>query len=143
MSRYKISLKIKIKPTCIIDKKNDQKQVFFSQSGLKLNQNVFDYPSAQYHLKAINQEVKNFVILSYKVLKILCRILHKSGSYHHLLTKNVYAVNVWVDLFIRRSLQATYNNLFYQFRFIVLRHILGAFRVFVLFLFLYYESNLI
>ena len=25
----------------------------------------------------------------------------------------------WVDLFIRRSLQATYNNLFYQIHFIV------------------------
>ena len=60
-----------------------------------------------------------------------------------LITKNVYTVAGWVYPFIRRSLQATYNNLFYQFRFIVLRHILGAFRVFVLFLFLYHESNLI
>ena len=49
----------------------------------------------------------------------------------------------WLAGFVRRSLQATYKDLFYQIRFIVLRHILGAFRVFVLFLFLYHESNLI
>ena len=29
-------------------------------------------------------------------------------------------IYVWVDLFIRRSLQATYNNLFYRMDFIVL-----------------------